>query len=148
MEDFKTEIFINAPKAKVWKAFVAPNQFFMAFYHADIISTFKTGERIEYTGMYQGQETVHIYGKILEYDEGNLLCYTDHPGPMFHENHAELKARVKVTFEDMGKATRLTLINDKFSENNPMQEKASQWYLILSNLKTWIETGNLMDLEN
>ena len=66
---------------KVWKAFVEPNQFFMAFYGADIRSTFQIGERIEYSGIYEGNETVHIYGQILEYEQGKLLAYTDHLRP-------------------------------------------------------------------
>jgi uncharacterized protein YndB with AHSA1/START domain len=148
MKDFYTEIYINAPTEIVWRAFVEPNQFFMAFYQADIRSTFKIGERIEYSGIYQGQETVHIYGEILEYEIGKLLSYTDHPGPMYNENHAELKSRVKVTFEPLGQSTRLTLTNDQFAENNPMRDESKQWWLILSNLKTWIETGSLMNQPN
>lgn len=144
--DFYTEIFINASTEKVWKAFIEPNQFFMAFYAADIRSTFAIGDRIEYAGLYNGEPTVHIYGEILEYEQGKLLAYTDHPGPMFHENHADLKARVRVTFQAMGDSTQITLTNDQFAENNPMAAEAKQWYLILSNLKTWVETGELMKL--
>lgn len=146
MTDFYTEIFINAPREKVWKAFVTPNQFFMAFYGANIQSSFNIGERIEYAGLYEGKETVHIYGDILEYKEGELLAYTDHPGPMYKENHAELISRVKVSFAEMGSATRLCLTNDQFSKDNPMAAEAKQWYLILSNLKTLVETGQLMQL--
>lgn len=148
MEDFYTEIFINTPSDRVWKAFVGPNQFFMAFYQADIRSTFKIGDRIEYTGIYEGQEAVHIYGEVLEYERGKLLSYTDHPGPMYKANHVDMQSRVRVTFESLGQSTRLTLTNDQFTKNNPMQEEAKQWYLILSNLKTWLETGNLMDIPN
>ena len=147
MKDFYTEIYIEAPNEKVWNAFVAPNQFFMAFYGANIKSSFKIGDRIEYVGEYEGKETVHIYGDILEYDENKLLSYTDHPGPTYNEKHSELKSRIRVTFEPFGKITKLTLTNDEFSENNPMREKAEQWYLILSNLKTYIETGKLMKIE-
>ncbi len=67
---------------------------------------------------------------------------------MYQENHAELSSRVKVTFEEMGPATRLCLTNYQFSKDNPMAAEAKQWYLILSNLKTWIETGQLMQLGN
>ncbi|MFK8038371.1 MAG: SRPBCC domain-containing protein [Crocinitomicaceae bacterium] len=148
MKDFYTELFINATTEKVWNAFVKPNQFFKAFYVADIRSTFNIGDRIEYSGLYEGKDTVHIYGKVLEYDEGKCLAYTDHPGPLFMEGHASMESVVKVTFEAIGQSTRLTLSNDQFSENNPMQAEAKQWYLILSNLKTWIETGQLLNLPN
>ncbi len=147
MKDFYTEIYIEAPTEEVWNAFVLPNQFFMAFYGANIKSSFKIGDRIEYVGEYEGKETVHIYGEILEYDENKILSYTDHPGPTYNEKHAELVSRIRVTFEPFGKITKLTLTNDQFSENNPMREKADQWYLILSNLKTYVEKGNLMKIE-
>lgn len=77
-----------------------------------------------------------------------LISYTDHPGPMYKENHAELKSRIKATFELIGQSTHITMTYDQFSDNNPMQDEAKQGYLILSNLKYWIETGQLMDLEN
>lgn len=147
MKDFYTEIYIEAPTEKVWNAFVLPNQFFMAFYGANIKSSFIIGDRIEYVGEYEGKETVHIYGKILEYDENKILSYTDHPGPTYNEKHAKLVSRIRVTFEPFGKITKLTLTNDEFSENNPMREKAEQWYLILSNLKTYVETGKIMKIE-
>jgi len=147
MKDFYTEIFINAPTDKVWNSFVSTNEFFMAFYGANIKSTFKKGDSIEYVGQYEGKEIVHIYGEILEYEQGKLLSYTDHPGPMYNEKHADLVSRIRITFDQIGQSTRLTLTNDQFSENNPMREKADQWYLILSNLKTYIETGKLMKIE-
>lgn len=148
MTNFHTVIFINATVEKTWEAFVQPDQFFKAFYNANIKSSFKVGDRIEYAGMYDGQESVHIYGKILEYEAGKLLAYTDHPGPMYADNHAALESRVRVTFEATNACTKLSLTNDQFSKDNPMQAEAQQWYLILSNLKTWIETGQLMNIKN
>lgn len=147
MKDFYTEIFINALTDTVWNAFVGTNQFFMEFTNANIKSTFKIGDRIEYSGMYEGKETVHIYGEILEYEEGKLLAYTDHPGPIYNEKHAELVSRVRITFNQIGQSTRLILTNDQFSENNPMIGKTDMWYMILSNLKTFVETGQLMKLQ-
>lgn len=147
MKDFYAEIYINAPTDKVWNSFVLPNEFFMAFYGANINSTFNKGDKIEYVGEYEGKETVHIYGEILEYEQGKLLSYTDHPGPMYNEKHAELVSRIRITFDPIGLSTKLTLTNDKFSKNNPMRKKADQWYLILSNLKTYVETGELMKIE-
>ena len=117
------------------------------FYGAEIRSTFKIGDPIEYVGEYEGKETVHIYGNVLEYEQGKLIAYTDHPGPMYNENHKKLESRIRITFEPIGQSTKMTLTNDQFSENNPLKEKADQWYLILSNFKTYVETGELMKLE-
>lgn len=146
-QDFYTEVFVNAPREKVWEAFVQSDTYFHAFYGANIISSFQIGEQLEYVAMADGEKVVHIYGKVLEYEPGLLLSYTDHPGPMYREDHAELESRVKVSFESLGEVTRLCLTNDQFTENNPMQAEAKQWFLILSNFKTYVETGSLMNLD-
>jgi uncharacterized protein YndB with AHSA1/START domain len=146
-QDFYTEIYIQAPKERVWDAFVLPGQFFHAFYGADIQSSFEIGSRLAYVAEAQGAQGVHIYGEVLEYVHGSLLAYTDHPGPIHAANHAELQARVRISFEAMGTATKLSLLNDQFSPDNPMQQEAQQWYLILSNFKTYLETGKLMQLD-
>ena len=146
MKDFYTEIYVNALPNKVWDAFLSKDRFFKAFYNSEIKSTFKIGDRIEYSGEYNGQETIHIYGKILDFEKEKLLSYTDHPGPMYHSNHADLESRVTITFDLIGKSTKLCLTNDNFSANNPLEEKTNQWYLILSNFKTFVETGKLMSL--
>ncbi|MGD1848013.1 MAG: SRPBCC domain-containing protein [Salibacteraceae bacterium] len=148
MKDFYTEVYINASSEKVWQAFVAPQQFFMAFYRANISSTFEIGDRIAFVGSHEGQEMVHSYGEVLGYEPGKLLSYTEHPGPSYQENHQEMTSRVTVNITPVGEATCLTLSSDQFSANNPMREAAEQWYLILSNLKTWVETGQLMTLPN
>ena len=144
MKEFYTEIFINASTETVWNAWIDPQAFFKSFFGAEIRSSFQIGEAIEYVGTHEGQEAVHIYGKVLEYEKEKVLAYTDHPGPMYSDNHAKLESRVRVVFEQKGPLTRLSVTNDQFSENNPMQEEAKQWYLILSNLKTYVETGSLM----
>jgi uncharacterized protein YndB with AHSA1/START domain len=145
--DFYTEIYIDAPREQVWDAFVGHGSFFQAFYGAELRSSFEIGAPLEYSAMVEGNASVHIYGEVLAYAPQTLLAYTDHPGPMYAPNHADLVSHVRITWDTVGSATRLTLTNDQFSENNPMRKEATQWYLILSNFKTFVETGHLMILE-
>ncbi|MNE74438.1 hypothetical protein D3C80_1705190 [compost metagenome] len=50
------------------------------------------------------------------------------------------------TLEEVGGTTKLTVINDQFTENHPALEKAdNDWWMILSNLKTYVETGKGLD---
>lgn len=146
MREFYTEIIINAKPAVVWDKFISPTGFFPAFYNARIRSDFTIGSKLEYVEEKDSEEIIHIYGKVLEYEKGKVLAYSDHPGPAFAKNPGELEARVRLTLDPIGSATKLTLTNDQFSEGNPMAEQAQQWYLILSNLKTFIETGELMKI--
>jgi uncharacterized protein YndB with AHSA1/START domain len=146
-ENFYTEIYINAKPENVWRTFFSKDGFYKSFYGTEIQSTFFVGDKIEFTNEMDGQRTVHIYGDILESVENKILAYTDHPGAIYSDKHAELISRVRITFEQLGQATRLTLTNDQFSKDNPLSAKANQWWLILSNLKTFIETGGLMTLK-
>jgi uncharacterized protein YndB with AHSA1/START domain len=145
--DFYTEIYVQAPRGQVWDAFVGLGKFFNAFYGAEIRSSFEVGAPLEYSGLVEGEMVVHIYGEVLAYVPQTVLAYTDHPGPMYAANHADLLSRVQLTFDTVGAATKVTVTNDQFSENNPMRKEAAQWYMILSNFKTFVETGQLMILE-
>lgn len=143
---FYTEIFINANPELVWKTFLSKDGFFKSFFGTEIQSNFNVGDKIEFASVNGEERTVHIYGKILEYEKNKILAYTDHPGPIYYDNHADLKSRVRITFEPIGQVTKLALTNDQFSDNT-LREEAAQWWLILSNFKTFLETGRLMKLE-
>ena len=56
------------------------------------------------SGCIKGQETIHIYGEILEYEKGKLLSYTDHPG-LCTEKIMENYNQESGYFEPMGQST-------------------------------------------
>ena len=145
-KDFYAEIFINTKPEIVWKTFTSKDGFFKSFFGTEIESTFEVGDNIEFVSLNGKERIVHIYGKILENEKYKTLAYTDHPGPIYYDNHAQLKSRVRITLEPIGQVTRFTLTNDQFSDNT-LRKEASQWWLILSNFKTFLETGNLMKLK-
>ena len=146
-EDFYTEIYINAKPESVWRIFFSKEGFYKSFYGTEIQSTYIVGDKIEFVSEMDGQKIVHIYGNILESVENKILAYTDHPGPIYSDKHSELISRVKISFHQIGQATRLTLTNDQFSKDNPLITKSNQWWLLLSNLKTFIEIGELMSMK-
>ena len=145
-KDFYTEIFINANPEIVWQTFLSKDGFFKSFFGTEIQTNFSIGDKIEFVSVNGEERIVHIYGEILEYEQYKILAYTDHPGPIYYDNHAELKSRVKITLEPIGQVTKLTLTNDQFSDDT-LKKEASQWWLILSNFKTFLETGTLMKLK-
>lgn len=147
MMELKYEFYLNAEPRKVWNALVSPEGTQKIFFGCVIKSTFKKGESIQYIGPgNDGDETVHIYGQILDYEPYKVLSYLEHPGPAYRSNHAELESRVTFSLEPVGTSTKLTLVNDEWSENHPGIKNAKEaWWMILSNLKTFVETGKTID---
>lgn len=145
--DLKYEIYIGATPEEVWQVFVSPEGTKAIFYGCILDSTFEIGAPYAYIGPgADGDETVHVYGNVLAFEQNRLMSYTDHPGPSYRENHAELETRVTLTLETVGNCTKLTLINDQWSDNHPSYENTkSSWPMILSNVKTYVETGKTLD---
>ncbi|WP_141505509.1 SRPBCC family protein [Paenibacillus luteus] len=145
--DFKYEFYIGAAPEKVWEALVLPEGTKQTFFGCVINSAFEVGSSYQYVGPgTDGDETVHIYGTILAYEENKIFTVLEHPGPAYRPNHAELESRIAFMLEEVGATTKLTVINDQFTENHPSLETVdSQWWMILNNLKTYVETGKSLD---
>ncbi|MDX8366187.1 SRPBCC family protein [Cytobacillus sp. IB215665] len=141
------QFYIDAPPVKVWNTLVSPEGTRSTFFGSELRSTFTKGESFEYVGPgNDGEETVHVYGEILACEPNKLLSFIEHPGPSYHLNHSELESRVSFSLQQVGKCTKLTLVNDQWTENHPAYENAQQhWWMILSNIKTYTESGKTLD---
>lgn len=95
---------------------------------------------------------------VLEAEPGRRLSYTWHTATAewaeTHELDAELLAtltserRSTVTFkiESVGELVKLTIEHDDFGPGSPTREMVGQgWPQLLSNLKTFLETGETLD---
>ncbi|THF81726.1 SRPBCC family protein [Cohnella fermenti] len=147
MENLEYTIYVNAEPEDVWNAFISPEGVRALFFGSVLKSTFEIGAPYEYVGPgNDGDETVHVYGTVLEFEPNQRMSYTEHPGPSYRENHAELETRVTMSLEKVGGCTKLTLVNDRWPEGHPSYENTkASWPMILSNAKSWVETGKTMD---
>ncbi|MEC0230377.1 SRPBCC family protein [Paenibacillus alba] len=147
MLDLKYELYINAKPEQVWEVFISPEGTKAIFFGCVLNSTFAIGSPYAYVGPgSEGDETVHVYGEVLEFEPNVKMSYTEHPGPSYRENHAELETRVTLTLDVVGNFTKLTLVNDQWPENHPSYESTqSSWPMILSNIKSYVETGKTLD---
>ncbi|TXK71786.1 SRPBCC domain-containing protein [Paenibacillus sp. N3.4] len=145
--DLKYELYIDAKPEDVWKIFTTPEGTKAIFFGSILKTTFEIGAPYEYIGPgNDGEETVHVYGNVLAYEVNKLMSYTEHPGSSYRENHAELETRITLTLETVGNCTKLTLINDQWPENHPSYESTKvSWPMILSNVKTYAESGKTLD---
>ncbi|TJY42698.1 polyketide cyclase [Cohnella pontilimi] len=147
MDELSYVLYIDAKPEDVWKIFVTPEGTKAIFFGSVLRSTFEIGSPYEYVGPgNDGEETVHVYGTVLEFEPNKRMSYTEHPGPSYRENHAELETRVTMSLESVGSCTKLTLVNDRWPEGHPSYESTKQsWPMILSNVKTYAETGKTLD---
>ena len=76
-----------------------------------------------------------------------MLSLSEHPGPTYRDNHAELRSRMTWTLAPAGgSVTALRFINDEWSPGHPSEDgTAETWPRVLSSMKTWIETGDTID---
>ncbi|WP_219640560.1 SRPBCC domain-containing protein [Cohnella sp. CFH 77786] len=147
MEDLKYEIYVGATPEHIWNILVSPEGTKAIFFGSVLQSTFEAGAPYAYVGLgNDGNETMHVYGTILEFEPCKIMSYTEHAGPSYRENHAELETRITMTFETVGGCTKLTLVNDRWPDNHPSYENTkTSWPMILSNIKTYAETGRTLD---
>ncbi|UQZ84839.1 hypothetical protein SK3146_04094 [Paenibacillus konkukensis] len=145
--DLKYVIYVGAKPEDVWNIFVKPEATKAIFFGSTLESTFEVGARYEYVGPgSEGDETVHVYGEVLAFEPYRLMSFTEHPGPSYRDNHEELETRVTLTLETVGGSTKVTLINDQWPENHPSYENTKEsWPMILSNIKSYVETGKTLD---
>ncbi|SFS37385.1 SRPBCC family protein [Paenibacillus sp. 453mf] len=147
MEALRYELYIGASPQEVWDTLFKPEGTRQIFFGSIFDSSFKVGEGYRYVGPgNEGDETVHVYGEVLACEPGKMFSCTEHPGPSYAENHAELSTRMTYTLEIVGGCTKLTFVNDEWSEGHPSYERTkSTWPMILSNVKSVAETGKALD---
>jgi uncharacterized protein YndB with AHSA1/START domain len=145
--ELKYEFYIDAGLEQVWNTLVSPEGTRKTLFGCVLNSTFEVGDSFEYVGPgSEGEHTVHVHGKILAYEPQKVLSYLEHPGPSYNPNHAELESRVTVNLETVGTCTKLTLVNDQWTANHPsFKNTEGHWWMILSNIKTYTETGRTLN---
>lgn len=145
--ELKFVSYVGVPAEKLWQVFVSPEGTRATFFGCVIQSTFEEGSSYEYVGPgSEGEETVHVYGTILVFEPNKAFSCIEHPGPSYNPNHAQLESRITITLEPYGETTKLTLVNDQWSDNHPSFDKtAESWPMILSNVKTYAETGKTLN---
>ncbi|BBI31039.1 SRPBCC domain-containing protein [Cohnella abietis] len=145
--ELKYVFYVGVQPEQLWQVLISPEGTKATFFGSVIRSTFEVGSTLEYVGPgNNGDETVHVYGTVQSFEPNSVISYEEHPGPSYYPNHAELKSRITITLEAVGTSTKLTLVNDQWSDNHPSLSKTEDsWPMILSNIKTFAETGKTLD---
>jgi uncharacterized protein YndB with AHSA1/START domain/DNA-binding transcriptional ArsR family regulator len=136
------QVYIRATPEQLWQAITDP-QFTQRFFHnSRVESTWVQGDSVTY---WQDDEVV-VEGTVLNADAPRRLVTT-----WSFQRAAEFRddppSRVTWEIEPLGDSCRLTLVHDRFAgETATFKSVGSGWPLVLSSLKSLLETGEGLTL--
>ncbi|MCZ8216894.1 MAG: SRPBCC family protein [Cyclobacteriaceae bacterium] len=137
----KIDIEIKSPLASVWAALVKPALIKEYFYGTEVISEWKTGSSIRFTGTWEGKP-YEDKGTILALEPEKCLSYnywSNFTGiPDVPENYAIIRFDL---LQINSEVTKLQLTQHN-SPTPTMEENSAQgWKDVLNNLKKMLENG-------
>jgi uncharacterized protein YndB with AHSA1/START domain len=134
------EIFIKTTPEQLWDAITNPEIRAKYNFGAAVNSEWKVGSPISVD---VEKHAVHLGdGEVLEVDPPRRLVHTM-VAVWDDDVIAEGMTRVTWEIEQVGDSCHLTLVHDEMREGaNP--QIYGGWPMILSGLKTWLETGELL----
>jgi uncharacterized protein YndB with AHSA1/START domain/DNA-binding transcriptional ArsR family regulator len=134
------EIYIRTTPERLWEAITDPDVRSKYQFGVRVASDWKPGSGIELT--HANAPGPLGEGQVLEADPPHRLVHSM-VALWSDEAKAEGTSRVTWEIEPVGDSCRLTLTHDELREG-ASEEIYGGWPMILSGLKTWLETGELL----
>jgi uncharacterized protein YndB with AHSA1/START domain len=134
------EIYIRTTPERLWEAITDPEIRAKYNFGAGVTSDWKPGSRLEFGG--PDASPLLGEGEILEVDPPKRLVHTQ-VALWSDDVKSEGSTRVTWEIEPIGDSCRLLLIHDQMREG-ANEQIFGGWPMILSGLKTWLETGELL----
>jgi uncharacterized protein YndB with AHSA1/START domain/DNA-binding transcriptional ArsR family regulator len=131
------EIYIRTTPERLWQAITDPDTRARYQFGARVESSWASGSPYEVT--HQGAPRPLIEGENLEVDPPRRLVQS-HRAVWDDSIASEGTSRVTWEIEPIGDSCRLTVTHDQLRENADPHLYGG-WPMILSGLKTWLETG-------
>ena len=136
--------YISSTAEKVWDALTNTKHTEQYFFETAIQSDWQVGSRVEYS---RGEVT--DYGEILSYEPHQEMSYTweSVSDETIRQGPTVVTFRLQEMSEDV---VKLTLIHDNLMDADYVDEPDTfrgynnGWPFILSNLKSYLETGEIM----
>ncbi len=132
-------IIIKTTIEKLWHAIIDADMTEKYYMGCRFEGELKAGSKITYT---HGDE-VRVSGEIKEINSPHKLVHTF----IAHMN-GQASNESLVTYEliEMGDAVKLTIVHENIKENELFEATNNGWLIIVSGLKTLIETGSPLKL--
>jgi uncharacterized protein YndB with AHSA1/START domain len=137
------EVYIRTAPERLWRAITDSADTRRYYFHSDVQSEWTAGSKLVY--LTDGEATLDC--TILEIAPERKLVHT-FSAIYDPELAGEAPSRVTWEIEQQGEVCRLRLVHDEFpAENKTFHETEEGWPVILSGLKTLIETGEPLHFE-
>ena len=134
------EIYIRTTPERLWQAITDPEVRAKYNFGAGISTDWTPGARYELGHPVGGGRLGE--GELLEVDPPRRLVQTM-VALWSEEVRSEGSSRITWEIEPVGDSCRLVVTHDRLREN-ANSELYGGWPMILSGLKTWLETGQLL----
>jgi uncharacterized protein YndB with AHSA1/START domain len=135
------EIYIKTTPERLWEAITDPEiRSKYNFGARASAAEWKPGARFEMSA--GGGSMALGEGEVLEVDPPRRLVHTM-TALWSDEVKSEGSSRITWEIEPVGDSCRLTVVHDQLREG-ANEELYGGWPMILSGLKTWLETGELL----
>jgi|SRR3972149_112192 len=133
-------IYIASTPEKVWQALTDGKMTERYWFGNRVESDWKVGSPF---ALKRGDKKVTDTGTVLKCEPRRCLSYSFHPEHEGFEN--EQPSRVTFELEKQKDQVKLTMIHDEFEPDSKVFESISRgWPLILSSLKSMLETGRTL----
>jgi uncharacterized protein YndB with AHSA1/START domain/DNA-binding transcriptional ArsR family regulator len=134
------EIYIKTTPERLWEAITDPTIRAKYNFGSGCVSDWKPGSKLEMVADKAAGSLGE--GRVLEVDPPRRLVHTM---IAFFSEEAKAEGETRVTWdiEPVGDSCRLTLTHDQMREGANDQLYGG-WPMILSGLKTWLESGELL----
>jgi uncharacterized protein YndB with AHSA1/START domain len=134
------EIYIRTTPERLWQAIVDPEIRSKYNFGAGVHSDWKVGSHMEMGS--PKTDGLLGEGEVIEIDPPRRLVHTL-TALWSDEVKSEGASRVTWEIEPVGDSCRLLVTHDELAED-ANDELYGGWPMILSGLKTWLETGELL----
>jgi uncharacterized protein YndB with AHSA1/START domain len=137
----KQEINLNASVGKVWEALVKPEIIKRYFYGTHVISDWKTGSSIKFTGTWEGKP-YEDKGTILVLEPEKCFSYNYWSNFTGIPDRPENYAIIRFELQSLNAGVTKLQVTQENSPTPSMEENSAQgWTDVLNNLKTLLENG-------
>jgi uncharacterized protein YndB with AHSA1/START domain len=140
------EVYIRTTPEKLWEAITKP-QFTRDYYFGSSVeSDWREGSALAYRGP---EDRVPFEATILAIEPGHKLVHDFKPDPREWDLSPDATpSRVTYEIQQMGPSCLLRVTHEHFhGETNTVESTRYGWQLILSGLKTLLETGKPLVVE-
>ncbi|UQI49356.1 metalloregulator ArsR/SmtB family transcription factor [Streptomyces sp. HU2014] len=139
--EFVYTTYIEATPETVWEALTDPETTAAYWGHSNV-SDWQPGSPWEHRRV-DGSGVADVVGTVVEADPPKRLVFT-WAGP--DEDRPDGPSTVTFVLKPLGGTVQLTVTHENLRDETELREAAGGWSAVLSNLKTYVETGKPMPL--